>query len=1015
MRWYCLFLPHPALLVVLAIAVQARIWADSVILTNTWERPDHVSALLTRQVVGGEIPRCDAQTVPLGDSGGRINVGSLDSWRFFEVANTASFTNALFALINTRISVPGTNSPHPWAVPDLDLYVSLDPSILALDPVAIAAADKAITRGATEYIVYTNAGPGPYYLGVKSEQAQSLEFSVSATFSESPTALVLESGDVLVRPLPLSTRIPKFSGTAGHPLTLLSANQAHTLVRRAVVTNVISHAAPDQLVSILRHETNSVTLTRGESAPDGLRVYDDSPENDIPEAMPSSGPGKLADFAGLPSNGLWEFDIWDTGMTGQGTNEGTAIMLETQKDLRSGVSAVILPGASRDEWLDVPPDATNITVIAVLDSGPGPIFLSICGRESVENSCPCGLVTTNGEVILVLNTTWDPPLDAGLHRVRFTNLGASPASVRYSAQVIVDSGYRAKPSLAASLSPLDLSDQALSSQQLYVTNSGRISTLSVGVRLDHPRVSDLVMYVVSPQGTRVALSENRGECSVEGFGSDGDIVSVTPVSSSGGPEASTNVLETGVDHGTIQIDYSMYSLPDFLRVYYQGALLFDSGLVSEAGTWYVDYGPGDSTLLTIVVNEGGNYDPNTAWDYVITSRRPGWAPFVFADRPELLPIKFLPPPFTNTVVVPPGQPDMANVAPEESLTRLCGEEVNGQWTLEVFDTQAGPATNAPSRLLGWYLEFTLLRDVPDPADLVHAQVTTNAVGPGQTRYFRVDFPAWGQWVTNTLGSSSAPVDWWFLSEPPPATPEWTTSLAQNTNWARVVLSTTGGQPTVRAGEPYYLGVHNTNSERVSFTLEADFNVTQLPEKLPMALSLQPGYRRYYSVSIATNAYEAELALYDLSGNASLVARRGLPFPDESSFDAASFNPDSQSELLVLGTSPQSIRIQPGVWYIGVINMDSGPLEGVLLFTQQLFDAGSLQIVGWEAGGGDLCITWNSQPGHSYQLLGKANLDAPEWSSIGSPVEATEVWSTICVPMDSEYSFFKVGPPPSGGN
>ena len=46
-----------------------------------------------------------------------------------------------------------------------------------------------------------------------------------------------------------------------------------------------------------------------------------------------------------------------------------------------------------------------------------------------------------------------------------------------------------------------------------------VADVKVGVRIDHPRVSDLTMHLVSPLGTRVLLSENRGGPDASGWGS----------------------------------------------------------------------------------------------------------------------------------------------------------------------------------------------------------------------------------------------------------------------------------------------------------------------------------------------------------------------------------------------------------------------------------------------------------------------------------------------------------------
>src|SRR5262249_34574467 len=63
-------------------------------------------------------------------------------------------------------------------------------------------------------------------------------------------------------------------------------------------------------------------------------------------------------------------------------------------------------------------------------------------------------------------------------------------------------------------------------------------------------------------------------------------------------------LNTGSVSGTIHAAYNMFSVPDCLRIYYDGKLLYDTGLVSGTGSITITYGPGTSTLVEIVMNEG---------------------------------------------------------------------------------------------------------------------------------------------------------------------------------------------------------------------------------------------------------------------------------------------------------------------------------------------------------------------------------------------------------------------------
>lgn len=85
----------------------------------------------------------------------------------------------------------------------------------------------------------------------------------------------------------------------------------------------------------------------------------------------------------------------------------------------------------------------------------------------------------------------------------------------------------------------------------------------------------------------------------------------------------SNVIDTGSTQGTITIRYDFYAIPDTLRVFYPprgqpgSTRIFDTGQVSGSATVLVPYGPGASTLVEIVLNEGGT-DPGTVWDYTAT-------------------------------------------------------------------------------------------------------------------------------------------------------------------------------------------------------------------------------------------------------------------------------------------------------------------------------------------------------------------------------------------------------------
>ncbi len=145
------------------------------------------------------------------------------------------------------------------------------------------------------------------------------------------------------------------------------------------------------------------------------------------------------------------------------------------------------------------------------------------------------------------------------------------------------------------------------------------------MRIDHPRVADLAVSLVSPDGARALLFEDRGGNSTNGLGADVLITNILELSYRGGPKATTNTLDIGHSSGALSIYYQFYSLPDRLHIYRGNELLFDSGMVSYSNTWTIPYAAEAISELTLVMNQGDNNQSDTAWDLIITSSRPSVA------------------------------------------------------------------------------------------------------------------------------------------------------------------------------------------------------------------------------------------------------------------------------------------------------------------------------------------------------------------------------------------------------
>ncbi len=88
---------------------------------------------------------------------------------------------------------------------------------------------------------------------------------------------------------------------------------------------------------------------------------------------------------------------------------------------------------------------------------------------------------------------------------------------------------------------------------------------------------------------------------------------LVPLQASGsGGGSHTNVVDTGFTSGTINLDLDLGPIDDNLRIYYEGNLLFETNF-SGLQTVSIPFGPGNSTVVTIVLNEGAMGSP--FWNY----------------------------------------------------------------------------------------------------------------------------------------------------------------------------------------------------------------------------------------------------------------------------------------------------------------------------------------------------------------------------------------------------------------
>jgi subtilisin-like proprotein convertase family protein len=306
--------------------------------------------------------------------------------------------------------------------------------------------------------------------------------------------------------------------------------------------------------------------------------------------------------------------------------------------------------------------------------------------------------------------------------------------------------------------------------------------------------------------------------------------------------------------------------------------------------------------------------------------------------------------------------------PEESLEALSGSAAAGDWTLQVWDNRAGAYVTNVDQLVNWQLSFVLESNALISVTLDPQTPTTSTVAPGSTVYYQVNVPAWAQFATNILVSSSQPVDLLFnpTNVPTGANPGGATLLTDSTSGIGLPILTVN-QPSPfaagQAGTTYYLGVRNTNSHAASVVLEVDYDLTGLTNNLPLTSTLGTNAAvRYFSFDVSTNAYEATFQLLQLSGNADLVVRKGVPLPTLTSSDYGSFNEANQDEAIYILTNSSPVPLTAGRWYLGVIKRDSGAAVNYTVLAKELDVTDSITNYTVIDLTNDVPFNWTAGPG-----------------------------------------------------
>lgn len=573
---------------------------------------------ITLTVVSNGVPllgqRAGASSPLVGSAAGQTN-----QWRFYRFENDPAFTPVGLGLTNGSNVAFITFFPPNVAVPrfrdaDVDLYVSQDPGLTNLVPAVLASAFKSTNQGGTELVFFTNSVIGDvYYVGVKSEDQQGGEYGFVSLSSDLPFTEEDQFGNKLVRGMPVNVPIPDGSSREPGAALIFGVSTDPVTVADVVVTNTIAFDSTGDILLNLSHQDQFVVLQNSALDPTGngrtndTQIYDDSLSGESTgfglRSRPSDGPGSLQNFRGMDGAGVWLMTAVDNAILQGATNVAMYIKIAPQRDdTGQGVLVSLLPGQWEYYFLDVPALATNltITVSALNPFLPVDVYIRRGEIPTPSNNDKGARISAPGGS-LSIGTRDVPPLNPGRYFVGVFNPNAETLTFRLFATLDLDLTVSNVGAFGSAM-PEVLRDDGTLVTSITVPVDRLVSDIKVGLRVEHPRVSDLVFHLVSPQGIRLLLAENRGGAAGRAYGADigtnriyttfTDDTNLTQLpikfgeapfiqSSRLGGGAGTVVMDDGFELGAP----GLYNTPDFFSAGWflrQGAV----GVVRNAGQAY---------------------------------------------------------------------------------------------------------------------------------------------------------------------------------------------------------------------------------------------------------------------------------------------------------------------------------------------------------------------------------------------------------------------------------------------
>lgn len=489
--------------------------------------------------------------------------GTTNQWRFYTFTNVPFVNTNVFSITTNGIVTDGvaetvtnyltSGSNVAFVVfpslpeanlsrtrtngPDLDLYVSRDPGLLTLDPAAVAGAAKSRNRDATELLTFTNVPLGDdvvFYVGVKSEDQQAGEFAFIGLSTDQPFTTFDENGF----PHPLAIQLRQLTdGTPSNPGVgqWLAISLTSDELRRVTPTVSTTHENFRDLLGELRLRTISTVLNNHGPLVDldaGTNLYvryDDSGSGDysrFSNTRPSDGPGTLSEFMGRTGGGAWFFNTVDNASGNVGLINYLDLQLMPNDFGSQFVERCVRARLIELEVINIPTDASRLTITITNRQGEtldGPLEIYV-RREAFpdvsnpDNNDKYATVFPPGGGELTISIRDVPPLTPGRYFVAVYNPNNFEVCYRIRARVERGLDGRLTKSFESGTINRSLTDHAVTYSAVTVDDSRPVTAIGAGLRIEHPRLSDLSIRLINPLGDSTVLVENRGRTNATALG-----------------------------------------------------------------------------------------------------------------------------------------------------------------------------------------------------------------------------------------------------------------------------------------------------------------------------------------------------------------------------------------------------------------------------------------------------------------------------------------------------------------